>query len=157
MARATVSMQKVKGSNPIGPMDEKLSVHQAVSDTGKFIGGYQGRLGLTSQKSQGTVSLKQLASPQRCKTRIQFILHVLYYKVYNSSCSRVGHDLIDCVKSSPEQIKITASICKHLLCDDESAACSGIDASMQPTWSYQIVSYLTAVRVVYLVIYNITG
>ena len=40
-------------------------------------------------------------------------------------------DLIDRVKSSPEQIKITASICKHILCDDGSAACSGKDASMQ--------------------------
>ena len=35
------------------------------------------------------------------------------------------------VKSSPEQIKITASICKHILCDDGSASYSGIDASMQ--------------------------
>ena len=74
-------------------------------------------------------------SDQRCKTRIRFILHILYYKVYNSSCSQVGHDLIDRVKSSPKQIKFTASICKHILCDDGSAACSGIDASMQRTWS----------------------
>ena len=43
----------------------------------------------------------------------------------------MGHDLIDDVKSSPEKIKITASICKHILCDDGSASCSGIDASMQ--------------------------
>ena len=62
---------------------------------------------------------------------IWFILYILYYKVYNSNCSQVGHDLIDCVKSSPEQIKITASIYKHILCDNGSAACSGIDASMQ--------------------------
>ena len=55
----------------------------------------------------------------------------LYYKVYNSSCSQVGHDLIDRVKSSPEQVKITASIYKHILCDDGSAACSDIDASIQ--------------------------
>ena len=27
--------------------------------------------------------------------------------------------------------KITASICKHILFDDGSASCSGIDASMQ--------------------------
>ena len=47
------------------------------------------------------------------------------------SCSQVGHDLIDRVKSSHEQIKITASICKHILCVDGSAGCSGIDASMQ--------------------------
>ena len=39
--------------------------------------------------------------------------------------------MIDCVKSSPEQIKITVSICKHILCDSGSAGCSGIDASMQ--------------------------
>ena len=39
--------------------------------------------------------------------------------------------MIDCVKSSPEQIKITVSICKHILCDNGSAGCSGIDASMQ--------------------------
>ena len=55
----------------------------------------------------------------------------LYYKVYNSSCSQVGHDLIDRVKSSPEQIKIIASIYKHILCDDGSAACSDIGASIQ--------------------------
>ena len=35
-----------------------------------------------------------------------------------------GHDLVDRAKSSPEQIKMTASICKHILCDDGSAACS---------------------------------
>ena len=43
----------------------------------------------------------------------------------------MGHDLIDCVKTLPEQIKIVASICKHSLCDDGSAAFSGKDASMQ--------------------------
>ena len=43
----------------------------------------------------------------------------------------MGHDLIDRVRSSPKQIEITASICKHILCDDGSASCSGIDASMQ--------------------------
>ena len=63
--------------------------------------------------------------------RIRSLLHILYYKVYNSSFSQVGHDLIDRVKSSPEQIKITASIFEHILYDDGSAACSGIDASMQ--------------------------
>ena len=62
---------------------------------------------------------------------IRFILYLLYYNVYKSSSSQVGHDLIDCIKSSPKQIKITASIYKHILCDDGSAACSGIDASMQ--------------------------
>ena len=67
---------------------------------------------------------------QRCKTCIRFILHILYYKEYNSSCSLVGHNLINRVKSSPKQIKITASICKHILCEDGSAAYSGIDASM---------------------------
>ena len=68
---------------------------------------------------------------QRCKMRFRFILYILYYKVYNSSCSQVGHDLIDCVKSSPEQIKITVSIYKYILCDDGRGACSGIDAMMQ--------------------------
>ena len=48
-----------------------------------------------------------------------------------SSCSQVGHNMIDRVKSLPEQIKSTASIYKHILCDNGSAACSGIDASMQ--------------------------
>ena len=61
---------------------------------------------------------------------IRFILYILYYKVYNLSCCQVGHDLTDRVKSSPEQIKITASVCKHILCDDGSASYSGIDASM---------------------------
>ena len=70
-------------------------------------------------------------SDQRCKTRIWFILYILYYKVYNSSCSQVGHDLIDRIKSSPKQIKITASIYKHILCADGSAACPGIDVWMQ--------------------------
>ena len=40
---------------------------------------------------------------QRCKTPIRFILPILYYKVYNSSCSQVGHDLIDRVKSSSDR------------------------------------------------------
>ena len=65
---------------------------------------------------------------QRCKTHIRFILPILHYMGYNSSCSQVGHDLIHRVKSSPEQIKITASICKHILCDDGSAGCSCIDS-----------------------------
>ena len=91
-------------------------------------------------------------SNQRCKVRIRFILYILYIKVYNSSCSQVGHDLIDRIKTSPEQIKITASICKYILCDDGSAAFSGKDAV---NMVYQIVPYLTAVPVVYLVIQNI--
>ena len=66
---------------------------------------------------------------QRCKTRFWFILYIVYFKVYNSSW--VEHDLIDCIKSSPEQIKITVSICKYILCDDGSGACSGINALMQ--------------------------
>ena len=64
----------------------------------------------------------------------QIVLYLTAARVvylYNSSCSQVGHDLIDRVKYSPEHIKITVSICKHILCDDESAGCSGIDASMQ--------------------------
>ena len=69
------------------------------------------------------------------KVQGAYLIHpILYYKVYNSSCSRVGHDLIDRVKSSLEQIKITAYICKHILCDNGNASCSGIDAAMQWTW-----------------------
>ena len=62
-----------------------------------------------------------------------YSVHPIYtiFKVYNSSCTQVGRDLIGRVKSSPKQIKITASICKHILCDDGIASCSGIDASMQ--------------------------
>ena len=45
-------------------------------------------------------------SNQRCKTRIRFNLYILYYKVYNSSCSQVGHDLIDRVESSSKQKKL---------------------------------------------------
>ena len=47
MVRASVSVWKDMGSNPIGPMNGKLFVNQAVSDTGKFTGSYQGRSGLT--------------------------------------------------------------------------------------------------------------
>ena len=65
---------------------------------------------------------------QRCQTRIRVIPYSPYYKVYNSSCSQVGYDLIDHVQSLPEPIKATVSICKHILCDNESASCSGIDA-----------------------------
>ena len=72
--------------------------------------------------------MRLIGQNQRCKTCIRFILYILYYKVSNSSCSQVGQDLIDRLKSSPELIKITASIYKHILCDDGSAACSGIDA-----------------------------
>ena len=68
---------------------------------------------------------------QRFQTRIWVIPYILYYKVYNSSCSQVGHDLIDCLQSLPEQIKVTATICKHILHDKGSVSCSGIDASMQ--------------------------
>ena len=60
------------------------------------------------------VHLPICLSRQWYKTRIRFILHILYYKVYNSSCSQVGHDLPDRVKSWSEQIRITASICKHI-------------------------------------------
>ena len=28
----------------------------------------------------------------------------------------------------PEQMRVTAIICKHILCDEQSASCSGIDA-----------------------------
>ena len=79
----------------------------------------------------GSVGFPDHYPQSKVQDAVRFILHILYYKVYNSSCSQVGHDLIDHVKSSPEQIKITASICKHILCDDGSAACSGIDALMQ--------------------------
>ena len=68
---------------------------------------------------------------QRCQTCIRVILYILYYKVYNSSCNQVGHDLIDHVQSLPEPIKVTASRCNNILCDDGSASCSGIDTSMQ--------------------------
>ena len=54
-------------------------------------------------------------------------IHVFYITRLQSG----RHDLIDRVKSSPEQMKITASIYKHILCDDGSAACPGIDVSMQ--------------------------
>ena len=57
--------------------------------------------------------------------------YILYYKVYNLSCDQVGHDLIGRVQSLPNQIKVTASICKHLLCDNGTATCSGIDVLMQ--------------------------
>ena len=60
----------------------------------------------------------EISLSQKCKTRMWYIQYILYYKVYNSSCSQVGHDLIDRVKSSPDQIKITVSICKYILCDD---------------------------------------
>ena len=46
---------------------------------------------------------------------------------------KAGHDLIDHAlslhyASMPEQIKVTAVICKHILCDcdERSASCSGI-------------------------------
>ena len=39
--------------------------------------------------------------------------------------------MIDHVQAVPEPIKVAASICKHILHDDESASCSGINASMQ--------------------------
>ena len=45
------------------------------------------------------------------KTTIQ--QQQLYYKVYNLSCNQVGHDLIGRVQSLPNQIKVTASVCKH--------------------------------------------
>ena len=53
--------------------------------------------------------------------RIRVIPYILYYKVYNLSCNQVGHDLIDRVLSLPEQIKVAATICKYILCDEGSA------------------------------------
>ena len=47
------------------------------------------------------------------------------------SCNQVGHDLIGHVQSMPNQIKVTASICKHFLCDNGTASCSGRDVLMQ--------------------------
>ena len=46
------------------------------------------------------------------------------------------------IQQQQQQIKITASFCKHILCDDGSASCSGKDAL---SMVYQIVSYLIAV------------
>ena len=60
--------------------------------------------------------------------------YILYYKVYNLSCSQVGHNLIGRVQSLPNRIKVTASICKHVLCDNGTASCSGIDVLTQLTW-----------------------
>ena len=81
--------------------------------------------------------------------RIQVIPYtgILYYKVYNSSCSQVRQDLIDRLQSLPEQIKVTAYICKHILCDDGSASSSDAVNTV-----YQIMSYLTVVLVAYLVL-----
>ena len=62
---------------------------------------------------------------------IQVIPYILYYKVYNLSWYQVGHDLIEGVQSLPEQIKVTATICKQISCDEGSTSCSGIDVSMQ--------------------------
>ena len=43
--------------------------------------------------------------------------------------------------SMPEQMKLIVTICKHILCDERSASCSGIAANMV----YQIASYLITV------------
>ena len=93
--------------------------------------------GHTVSKEQNYLDLHYLLFPQiqRCQTCIPVIPYILYYKVYNSSCIQVGHNLIDNVQSLPEQIIVMATICKHILCDEVSASCSGIDASMQWPWS----------------------
>ena len=57
--------------------------------------------------------------------------YILYFKVYNLSCNQLGHDLVGCVQSLPNRIKVTASICKLVLCDNGTASCSGIDVLMQ--------------------------
>ena len=72
------------------------------------------------------ISLSTL-SLRRCKTRE----YNLYYKVYNLSCNQVGNDMIGRVQSLPNQIKVTASICNHILCDNGTASCSGIDVLRQ--------------------------
>ena len=68
---------------------------------------------------------------QRCQTRTRVMPYSQYYKVYNSSCSQVGYNLIDHVQSLPVPIKVAVSICKHVLCDDEGASSSGIYALIQ--------------------------
>ena len=55
---------------------------------------------------------------------------------------QVRHDMLDRLQSLSDQIKVTATIYKHISCDEESASCSGIDAV---NMAYQIVSYLIAV------------
>ena len=105
---------------------------------------------LTGIFMQNTINkTENIRQKQRCHRRIRVIPYtgILYYKVYNSSCSQVGHDLIDRLQSLPEQIKVTAYICKHILCDDGSAS-----SSDTVNMVYQIMSYLTAVLVAYLVL-----
>ena len=91
-------------------------------------------LSVMSQKYLKTFRSPDLSGPlgiateQRCQTRNRVSI---YYKVYNLSCNQVGHDLIGRVLSLPNQMEITASICKHVLCDNGTASCSSIDVLMQ--------------------------
>ena len=78
-----------------------------------------------TQKLEVTGSIPD---PTKGARRIIGSSYIFYNKVYSSSCSQ-GQDLIDRVKSLPKQMKITASICKHILCDNDRAPCSGKDAS----------------------------
>ena len=94
-----------------------------------FVGDVLVSSGYIAYLGPFTVSLN--SSIQRCQTRNRVIPYILHYKVYNSSCHQVGHNLIDRVQYFPEQIKATASVGKHILWDDGSALCSGVDALMQ--------------------------
>ena len=83
--------------------------------------------------------------------RIRVILYILYYKVYNSNCYQVGHDLIGYA------YYIDVSMPEHETLPSSSKKCLQIVAVTLFVWQrlksvYQIVSYLTAARVVYLVI-----
>ena len=65
-------------------------------------------------------------------SRVTSSVHIFYITRYtNLSCNQVGQDLIGRVQSLPNRIKVTASICKHVLCDNGTSSCSGVDVLMQ--------------------------
>ena len=60
---------------------------------------------------------------QRCHSVLQGIQLELH-----SGCTQSDRTSLLHHAALPEQIKVTAAICKHILCDKQSALCSGIDA-----------------------------
>ena len=81
---------------------EDITLPVVAKQIGRLIHGFSGEI-FTDNHTLNTGYL------QRCQTRIWIIPYILYYKVYNSNCSLVGHNLIDHINSSPKQIKFAST------------------------------------------------
>ena len=55
---------------------------------------------------------------QKCHTRIRVFPYILYYKVYNSNCCKVGHGLTDhvnCIYTADHAAPVVLFVIKNIL------------------------------------------